>query len=191
MIPSIPELIPSYFLVDSQELPAIARTSLGTLFARKSLGLTVAKRLYDDARSSLPRAPFLLNLSHSAVCFWLNHRHQLHCHFARMPSPCFVRKSAQATAAASPSSGKGGGAAQATAAASPSLDACPGRCHVRMMIGVGPTFPTCGRKCCLRECHRRYDRADEEGSQCYCRRCWTISRTILGLDEHDDAEEAG
>ncbi len=74
------------------------------------------------------------------------------------------------------------------------------RCEVKMMLGNGPPWPSCGQRCCLRECHLRVSRplaplsietATQACSpQCYCRRCWTIIHALHDTRHRSTEDEA-
>ncbi len=82
---------------------------------------------------------------------------------------------------------------------SPSVG-CQARCEVKMMLGNGPPWPSCGQRCCLRECHLSVSRplaplsietATQACSpQCYCRRCWTIIHALHDTRHRSTEDEA-
>ena len=77
---------------------------------------------------------------------------------------------------------------------------CQARCGVKVMLGNGPPWPSCGRRCCLRECHLRVSQPLAPlpidmmtlacSPQCYCHRCWTIIHALHDTRQRSTEDEA-
>ena len=77
---------------------------------------------------------------------------------------------------------------------------CQARCGVKVMLGNGPPWPSCGRRCCLRECHLRVSQPLAPlpidmltlacSPQCYCHRCWTIIHALHDTRQRSPEDEA-